>query len=62
MVAKIVYIDKNGKRSNRPPDGVPPFIPKPPVDGSGISIGDGIPCNVNPDFEVKKRAKSKEEI
>ncbi len=57
----IVYVDKDGRRSKKPPNGVPPFVPKPPVDGSGLSIGDGLPCKPILDLEVKKRAKKKEE-
>jgi len=61
-MTEIVYIDKNGKRSKKPPEGVPPFKPKPIVNGDGISLRNGIPCKPMLDTEVKKRAKKKEEI
>ena len=56
---EIVYIDKDGKRSKRPPKGVPPFVPKPIVNGQGISPQNGIPVRPILDTEVKKRAKKK---
>lgn len=55
----IVYIDKNGKRRKKPPKGVPPFKPKPPINGSGCSAKNGIPCKPILDTEVKRLAKKK---
>lgn len=54
---EIVYIDKDGRRSKKPPKGVPPFVPKPPIDGNGVSLENGIPCKPHLDEKVRKRAK-----
>ena len=59
---EIVYIDKNGKRSKKPPKGVPPFKQKPFVNGEGISPENGLPVRPILDTEVKKIAKKKESI
>jgi len=56
---EIVYIDKKGRRSKKPPKGVPPFVPKKPVNGSGCSAENGIPTRPIPDWRVRKRAKRK---
>lgn len=56
---EILYIDRNGKRSKKPPEGVPPFKPKPIVNGEGVSSENGISCKPILDIEVRKNAKSK---
>ena len=59
MNDEIVYVNKKGKRHKKPPKGVPPFRPKPPVNGEGVSRGNGIPVKPKLDMGVRKRAKRK---
>ena len=40
-------------------DGVPPFKPKPPVNGEGVSPRNGIPVKPHLDMKVRKRANRK---
>ena len=56
---EIVYIDKNGKRRKKPPEGTTHFKPKPIVNGAGVSPENGMPVRPILDTEVKKRAKKK---
>jgi hypothetical protein len=59
---EIVYYTKNGKKHKKPPRGVPEFKPKPPINGEGCSIQDGIPCRAVLDFEVRRRAKPRKGV
>jgi len=56
---EIVYIDKNGKRRKKPREGVPPFVPKPPINGEGCSPENGILVKPKLDGKVRKRAKKR---
>ena len=56
---EIVYVNKKGKRSKKPPKGVPPFKPKPILNGEGVSLENGIPVKPHLDLKVRKRAKRK---
>ena len=55
----IVYVNKKGKRSKKPPEGTPLFKPKPIVNGEGCSRRNGVPTKPKFDTEVRKRAKNK---
>jgi len=56
-VSDVIYIDKNGKKKKKPPKGVPPFKPKPVVNGEGCSPKNGIPVLPKLERQVRKRAK-----
>lgn len=40
-------------------EGIPPFKPKPPVNGEGVTSRNGLPTKPKLDTEVRKRAKRK---
>jgi hypothetical protein len=61
-MSEIIYYTKDGKRHKKPPKGVPEFRYKPPINGEGCSIKDGIPCRAVLDFEVRRCAKSRKSV
>ena len=58
-MVEMIYYDKTGRRSKKPPKGVPPFKPKPLLNGEGCSSENGIPYEPKLDGRVKKRAKKR---
>jgi len=55
----IIYVNKNGKKSKKPPKGIPKFVPRPVLNGQGASLENGIPVKPKLDMGVRKRAKRK---